>query len=179
MSSSQRQRHFPRMIYVGGKQIKEDAENDWWWTCWEARLCVTKLHNDQISQQCQTHTSIPSPLFWPSSPLNFSPCFIPLMIKRLRTGVQVSQLATMLARARVQGPQLTAGTANLIMQAWQPHSLISCCTLLRGRLPDVNLLGPEHNPTLGQGPGISQGSRKLTAMKMKLPGVPRPSPWCR
>lgn len=71
----------------------------------------------------------------------------------------------MLARAGVQRPQLTAGMANLIIQACLPHCLISSCSLLRVLLPDVNLSGPEHNPTLGRGPGTSQGSREPTAMQ--------------
>lgn len=82
--------------------------------------------------------------------------------------VKVSQLA-MLARNRVQGPQLTAGTANLIMRACLTHSLISWCSLLRGRLPDVNIPVPEPKPTLGRGPGTSQSSGELTEMKVVTP----------
>lgn len=73
----------------------------------------------------------------------------------------------MLAQARVQGPHLTAGTANLIMQACLPQFLISCCSLRRSRLPDANHLGPGHYPTLGLGLGMSQGSGKQSAVKQR------------
>lgn len=165
------------MIYGGGKQIKGDAENIWWWTCREARLCVTKPRNDRIFGQYPAHTSVHNLLSLPSSPLNSSPCFIPLMIKGCE---QVPQSATMLARARVPGPQLTAGTANLIMRVCLPHSLISCRSLLRGRLPDVNLPGPEHDPTLGRGAGNVTGQRgsDCNVEGTSGRGGPSPSPWC-